>query len=112
MIIINYNSSESDGKTIEQLLDMHDIDISREIINVICEAIDKEIDMVCAVEIRTPTMVYSFTSTTSSYIQTLKKNIEIMIVIEDYELCAKAMKYIKKMEYRINSRKLLVDSKK
>ena len=112
MITIDLTSSEADGKTLEQLLDMHNIAISREIINVICEGIDKGVNMVCAVEIRTPSAVYSFTSAYSTYVESLEKNIELMIKIEDYEICAKAVKYIKKMKEKTPERKLLADSKK
>lgn len=112
MLTIDLTGPESQGKTIEEILDYHATSIAREIINTICDAIDKGANMAAAVEIIIPEWKYTLTTTVSKYAITLEKNMVIMIPTEEYELCAKAKRYIDKINNKINNQKLLVDSNK
>lgn len=112
MLVIDLTGPESQGKTIDEMLDFHSIDISRAIINTICDAVDKGASRACAVEIIIPEWKYSLTASYSNYVSSLEKNIPLMILTEEYEICAKAKKYIDKLNSRKINQKLLVDSNK
>ena len=88
-------------KKIETILEEHSTDFSREIINSICEAVDNDISRVTCLILITDSEEFSFTASRSYYVDALQTNILTMIKTEEYEVCAKAKKYIDKLSIKL-----------
>lgn len=93
-------------KKIETVLREHSVELSREIINCICGAIDTGASRVTCMVVLTDNEEFNFTASRHFYADALETNITTMAEVEEYELCAKAKKYIDRLQI-----KLLVDSK-
>lgn len=92
--------------TLTDVLEEHNIIISREIINCVCEAIDAGVSSVLVVEFIIPgcDVPFDIHSSSSYYKKALQVNMTKMAELtEEYELCAKAKHYIEILE----SQKLL-----
>jgi hypothetical protein len=92
MLIIDASSGK---KTFEEVLKEHDLILSREIINCVCDAIDLDVPKILVAIIKAPNdREIDITSSRSYYKDALQKNMKALIKNEEYELCAKAKRYI------------------
>lgn len=85
------------GMTFDEMLEEYDIILSREIIECVCDAIDNDVPSVLIVEIIVPGMnvPIDICSSMSFYKNALQVNmIKMAELTEEYELCARAKKYI------------------
>lgn len=98
MLTIDLRGSK---KKVDQILAEESINFSRAIIEGVCDAVDKNVSRVTCLVVLTDSEVFSFTASRSYYIQTLQANIINMIKVEEYELCAKAVQYIKRLEMKL-----------
>lgn len=86
--------------TLEELLKKYSTDLSREIILSICLAIDQGVDRITCMVIVTDVLKFEFTASRSYYAESLQLNMPPLIAIEEYETCALAVRYIKKLQQK------------
>jgi hypothetical protein len=98
----------------EDILKDHERNLSIQIINAICEAIDNGESRVEVAKIITPFHNITLKSEEKQYISTLEINKNTLIEYEDYEICAKAVRGIEKMKERnkIKQEKKYLEDKK
>lgn len=91
-----------DGKkTIQQIMDEHFMILCREMINSICDAIDKDVPKVLVAILISPSgNEFDITASESFYRNCLEANMCTMIEVEEYELCARAKEYIDILDSR------------
>lgn len=88
-------------KKVADVLEENSVEFSRSIITSICDAIDRGAARVTCLIILTDIEEFAFTASRSFYEDALKVNIETMITVEEYEVCAKAARYIKKLQIKL-----------
>ena len=79
---------------IKKALSDHELNLSKHVVNNICEAIDSGLDYVELANIITPYNVIKLKSSKQYFKDTLEENLNILINYEEYEVCANAKKYI------------------
>lgn len=84
------------GKTLNDMLDEYDVIMSREIINAVCDAIDKGISRILVMSFIVPgsTVPFDVYSSRTYYREALQVNMKTMILTEEYELCVRAQEHI------------------
>lgn len=82
------------SKTLNEVLDEHDLGLSMAIIERICYAIDNNLRNVDVAVIVTDKCNITLHSSSRNFENTLKTNMEKLIEYEEYELCAKAKEHL------------------
>lgn len=86
------------GYDIQKEIDVHMRDLSIHLINSICDSIDNDIDYVEIANIITPLQTIKLKSSKERFEETLSEYLKVLIQYEEYEVCAKAKKYIDKIK--------------
>jgi hypothetical protein len=97
-------------KKIETVLEEQSVQFSLEIINSICDAIDCGVSRITCLVVITDSDEFSFTASRYYYEQALRANMENLIRAELYESCARALKYIGKLNTRLIEDKKYLDN--
>jgi hypothetical protein len=107
MLTIDLRGSK---KKVATAVEEHSVELSAEIVNCVCDAIDKGISRVTTMVILTDTEVYSFTASRSFYEETLRANIIFLARAELYELCHKAKTYADRLTTKLLSDKIYLSN--
>lgn len=92
--------ASSGKKPLNVILKEHNLILSREIIHCVCDAIDMGISQINIAIIKMPGNVpdMPLQSFESFYREALQNNMKPLIENEEYELCAKAIDYINRID--------------
>jgi hypothetical protein len=92
--------ASSGKKPIDAILREHDLILSREIIHCVCDAMDMGLPQILIATVKLPIGFcdYYIQAFESHYKVCLEKNINVLIAAEEYELCAKAIDYINRID--------------
>jgi hypothetical protein len=104
--MLKIDMTETD-KSFTEVLKEIDRELSKEIINAVCGAIDNNKTYVKVAEFITMLETIDITCRKSDYLKSLEVNMDILIRYEDYELCAKAKKYIDALKEKKPRKKLI-----
>lgn len=95
------------ASSLAEALKVHDKNLSIDIIEKVCYAIDHSLSYIDIAEIISPYEVRVITSYEINYLTNLEVNMLKLVEYEEYEVCAKAKHYINILKEK-NSRKNLV----
>lgn len=92
--------ASSGKKPLDVVLKEHDLVLCREIIHCVCDAMDMGLSQIVIAIIKVPDGYPDIFINTSEceYKQCLQKNMRALIAAEEYELCAKAIEYIERID--------------
>ena len=89
------------NESLKSIIDKYSVDLAREIIFGIFQAVDEGIDQINCLVVFNDTLQFCFTASKSFYAVTLRKNMEVMVEHEEYEICAQIMKYLDRLEPKL-----------
>lgn len=88
---------EDESKSFMENLKDFELPLAAEIVTRICDAIDAGICYIDVVTITTPYHKITLNAKEENYIETLEINKDTLIKYEEFELCARAVKCIEKL---------------
>ena len=94
--VFEIHLKDESGSFIKSLKDF-ELPLASEIVTKICDAIDNNITFVDTAKIITPYHCITLTAQEKNYIETLEINKDTLIKYEEFELCARAVKCIEKL---------------